>query len=336
MLAAAFFCCLTAFCQEENDWDSSEASLLTNDLNVQSGRSRTGRDGSRVIRQQNREVFYDSLPLHFDEMNQYDQIAMEPFRNRYDSMSLPEKVEVYGRQFEYMHNRRPNFDPAVLNPVPPESDISDEDEGFRQAEMQEYRQPRRNSVVYDPLPLRFDDMNQYDKIAMEPFRNQYDSMSVAEKAAVYGKQFEFMRNRKPNFDPDLIAPWEVEAAASASSLTRPVDPYRQAPARISPYEAKQQLYKPATPKKRRPKPRPRPEPEPQPARPPSLLEALPGPWEREMESESEPEPELEFEEFEEEGDFDPGTPEYPRDNPRMENLRRGWNAADVMRGVRKR
>lgn len=175
---------------------------------------------------------------------------------------------------------------------------------------------------YDPLPLSFDEMNRYDQIAMEPYRSRYDAMSMAEKADVYGKQFEFMRNRKPNFDPAIMSMMES---------------YQEAKAAPSAYKAKQFMYKPATPKRRLPKPR-QPPPEAaaaEPRRPANLLEALPGPWEQAPQPEPEPEPEeiVEAEELEPE---QPSGPEYPQDGLRMENLRRGWNAIDVMRGSRKR
>lgn len=287
-------------------------------------------------------IAYDPLPLSYADMNHYDQIAMEPFRNSYDSMSIARKAQVYGSQFEFMYNRKPNFDPLVLNPPPSrgasELDL-DEDDFYQDAEVVDMSRSdaARPRIQYDPLPLTFAEMNPYDKIAMEPFRNRYDSMSVAQKAAVYGRQFEFMRNRKPNFDPDLLDSWESEDFEPSRFSTDPIDSHSYQPAKpVSAYEAKRNLYKPATPKKRRPKPKPRPDPQhsQQPDRPAHLLEALPGPWEK-VEAEVEPEPEYE-EEFEEDFDSDPDTPTYQRDNPRMENLRRGWNAADIMRGVRKR
>lgn len=199
---------------------------------------------------------------------------------------------------------------------------------------------RRNAVAraevpdvsYDVLPLTFNEMNQYDQIAMEPYRSRYDKMSLAEKADVYGRQFEFMRNRRPNFEPGIMGAMEsYQEAKNAPSS--------------SAYEAKQFMYKPATPKqrvapRRRPVERreqPAVAPAAEEARPPGLLDALPGPWER-MPVE-EPEPQYaEAEEYFEEEEYDPEPqgPQYPRDDSRMENLRRGWNARDIMRGSRQR
>lgn len=176
---------------------------------------------------------------------------------------------------------------------------------------------------YDVLPMRYADMNKYDKIAMEPFRNRYDSMSVAEKAEVYSKQFEYMRNRKPNFDPAIL---------------NSMDALEESKAATSAFDAKRHLYKPAVPKKRRPRPTPAPEPPPQPAerQPANLLEALPGPWESMAPPEPPPEPEPPEPEFEEEFIEEPSGPEYPDDHLRLENLRRGWDAVDVLRGRRRR
>lgn len=330
LLAAVFLPCLTAFSQEDGDRGASDPPLLTDDSGMERRKSRSAR--TRQGRSQEVREYYDALPPSFEEMDQYDQIAMEPFRNRYDAMSLAEKAAVYGKQFEYMHNRKPNFAPSVLNPSSfsaevVENEEPDDDDDYRQ---------RRQNIEYDPLPLYFEDMNQYDKIAMEPYRNRYDSMTVAEKAAVYGRQFEFMRNRKPAFDPDLVDVRSVKAVESERLRTDSVDydSYRQQTSRSSKKSA-EKLYKPATPKKRRPKPKPKPQPEEDgDSRPPHLLEALSGPWESIPEPEPEPEPE--YEEVEEPFDIDPDTPEYPQDDLRMENLRQGWNAIDIMRGVRDR
>lgn len=162
---------------------------------------------------------------------------------------------------------------------------------------------------YDPLPMRFEEMDRYDQIAMEPYRDRYDDMSIAEKADLYGRQFEAMRNRKPNFDP---------------AISELVDSYRETREATSAYDAKRFMYKPATPK--RPSPAGR-SAAAAPGRGGNPLASLSGPWERSPQPEPEPEPEART-----------GQPTgaYPKDALRMENLRQGWNAADVLRGSRQR
>lgn len=56
---------------------------------------------------------------------------------------------------------------------------------------------------YDQLPLRFANLNEYDAIALEPYRETYDRMPLHEKARVYARAFVFMNNRPPVFHPTL-------------------------------------------------------------------------------------------------------------------------------------
>ncbi|MCD8351133.1 MAG: hypothetical protein LUC93_11040 [Planctomycetaceae bacterium] len=119
---------------------------------------------------------------------------------------------------------------------------------------------------YDQLPLSFEEMDEYDQIAMEPYRDRYDTMLLAEKAKAYAVVFEFMRDRPPNYPPEVAGEVErYDAAANAESA----------------YEAKQHLYKAPPP--------------PRQSRPGitrsegQLLKALPGPWEKAAEEEKEAE-----------------------------------------------
>ncbi len=166
---------------------------------------------------------------------------------------------------------------------------------------------------YDVLPMRYKDMSKYDQIALEPYRDRYDNMTVGEKAKVYAQAFQFMRNRQPRFDPKVTMEFTRFKTASKSKNA---------------IVSKQYMYKPPVPKKKIKK---KPEVTEQPAD--ALLGSLPGPWEHAPPPPPEPEPE----EVEEE---EPATPmpsyqDYADDN-RMENLRQGWNAKDVLRGRRNR
>ncbi len=231
---------------------------------------------------------YDVLPLRFADMDQYDQMAMEPYRDRYDTLSIDEKVALYGQQFESMHGRRPRFDPRATGEMPPEPE--------RRTDRRE--RAEHTDTNYDVLPLRFADMDQYDQMAMEPYRERYDRLSVGEKASLYGKQFEFMRGRPPRFDPRVSI--EAERFMEASQATDIV-------------AKRQSMYKPALAKPRAPRPEEQSE---------ALLGALPGPWEQEAPP---PPPD----------DEEPTYHDFDEDN-RMESLRQGWNAMDVIRGRRQR
>lgn len=60
---------------------------------------------------------HDPLPARFDALSQYDQIALEPYREKYDAMPLHEKARVYAQAFEFMNGRKPDFPPAVLERI---------------------------------------------------------------------------------------------------------------------------------------------------------------------------------------------------------------------------
>lgn len=250
---------------------------------------------------------YDELPMRFEDMNKYDQIAMEPYRDNYDDLPVAEKVELYGKQFEYMRGRKPNFDPAVLDPAPGGGAGEDNGTKYGQAgDADAGRSASPDDGDYDPLPMWFDEMGKYDQMAMEPYRQRYDAMPVGEKALVYGPQFEFMKGRPPRFHPDVVA--QMNQFEATETVDGPV----------SAFEAKQYLYKPAEPKKRRPGIS---------ASEEELLGALPGPWERAKAAEA----------AEGEGARKAAAPPGGRrTDRRMESLREGWNAADVLRGARER
>lgn len=107
---------------------------------------------------------------------------------------------------------------------------------------------------YDKLPLTLDEMDEYDRIAMEPYKDRYDSMSLGEKARSYSVVFEFMRDRPPNF-PEAV----MDAMKRFERSQQPT----------SVYESKQHLYKAPPPKR--------------PSRAGTdgqVLRGLPGPWEQ--------------------------------------------------------
>lgn len=250
---------------------------------------------------------YDELPLNYGDMNRYDQIAMEPYRDSYDELPVDEKARLYGKQFEYMRGREPNFDPAALNPAARGAEESDDAEYEEVEERQTGGRVAVDDAEYDQLPMWFDDMGKYDQIAMEPYRDKYDAMPVGQKARVYGPQFEFMRGRKPNFHPDVMA--QMDQLETAETADGPV----------SSFEAKQYLYKPVQPKKRRPGIS---------ASQEELLGALSGPWEKA--------PPAEVADSEPDRSAGPQPAGRRRPDRRMESLREGWNAADVLRGARER
>ncbi len=175
--------------------------------------------------------------------------------------------------------------------------------------------PTSSEGGYDVLPLRYKDMSKYDQIALEPYRDRYDHMPVGEKAKVYAQAFEFMRNRPPKFDPKVTMEFSRFKTAAKSKNA---------------VASKQYMYKPPVPKKKIKK-----KPEVPGQTPDALLGSLPGPWEQapqpapESDSESE-----EVAEEEPEAQL-PSYRDYADDN-RMENLRQGWNAKDVLRGRRNR
>lgn len=251
---------------------------------------------------------YDVLPLTFAEMDQYDQIAMEPYRATYDDLPLEEKARLYSAQFEYMNNRKPNFHPSTFGVAEEEDEEDDDEFESDEGEYEEWAEEEPEQLVgnggpYDPLPMFFVEMDQYDQIAMEPYREKYDGMPVAEKARLYGRQFEFMHGREPNFDPAVLN--AVRRAATESRST---------------YAAKTFLYKPATPKP------PRPQKKSEEEQAGEVLETLPGPWESMREAEPEVVEEM----------VEPRRQGYRVDERRMETLRQGWNAIDVIRGARER
>lgn len=64
---------------------------------------------------------------------------------------------------------------------------------------------------YDQLPRRLADMQQYERIAMQPYPD-YDSLPLAERARLYSQQFALLHDREPVFSPGIIA--EIEASLS--------------------------------------------------------------------------------------------------------------------------
>ncbi len=75
-------------------------------------------------------VRYDPLPLRFAALNRYDAMALEPYREDYDGMLLHEKARVYSQAFEFMHNRPPNFSPAVRERIRRSEDFADARSSF--------------------------------------------------------------------------------------------------------------------------------------------------------------------------------------------------------------
>lgn len=112
---------------------------------------------------------------------------------------------------------------------------------------------------YDELPRRLADMDEYDRRAMEPHKDTYDSMSVAEKARAYGMAFEIMHNRPPRFAPEVTAALarskRADEARESSGATEPE----------SAYAAMQRFYK-------------KPPPDGPSQTTGKVLRGLPGPW----------------------------------------------------------
>ncbi|MCC8166275.1 MAG: hypothetical protein LIQ31_09025, partial [Planctomycetes bacterium] len=228
---------------------------------------------------------YDVLPLRFADMDQFDQMAMEPYQDRYDSLSIEEKAALYGQQFEYMRGRPPRFAPQASGEAERTAPAERRPEPGNRPERRD--RPDRPEGPYDVLPLRFADMDQYDQIAMEPYRDRYDRLSIGEKASLYGQQFEFMRGRPPRFDPRVsIEAERFQEAAQATDIVA----------------KRQSMYKPALEKPRAPRPDEQSQ---------ALLGALPGPWEQE----APPPPSTTTMD-------DPTYHDFDSDN-RMENLRHG-------------
>lgn len=138
-------------------------------------------------------------------------------------------------------------------------------------------------AYYDVLPLRLLDMDRYERIALEPYPD-YDRMPLHEKAAIYSRQFEFMRNRKPNYAPDVLAAIQAseegrpaprqpararrQPPPSAAETRNYAYENREAPPQtpdgnVSIYDTMKQMYKPPPPKQAKPK---------------ENLSAIPGPW----------------------------------------------------------
>lgn len=118
---------------------------------------------------------------------------------------------------------------------------------------------------YDKLPLTLDEMDEYDRIAMEPYKDTYDSMTLGEKARSYAVVFEFMRDRPPNFPEEVVdAMKRFERAQQPTSV----------------YESKQHLYKAPPPKRR-------------PGSDRQVLRGLPGPWEQAARRQAEEEEQIE-------------------------------------------
>ena len=84
---------------------------------------------------------YDTLPRHFAALNQYDTIALEPYRDKYDAMPLHEKARVYSQAFEFMNSRKPNFAPAVLEQIRQSEDVADARSAYA-----------RKKEMYKPAP----------------------------------------------------------------------------------------------------------------------------------------------------------------------------------------
>lgn len=180
---------------------------------------------------------------------------------------------------------------------------------------------------YDPLPRRLLEMDRYERMAMEPYPN-YDRMPRHEQAEIYARQFEYMRNRQPNFSPEVLAEIRYSAARQPSSegnrrpsvetARRPEYNPSHTPSAAGPgssiYDTMKYMYKPAPPKK--------------PKQKDVDINAIPGPWGSGVKA-PEPVPE------------DTVYPEYSvnpdgsiRFEKRMETMREGWNARSIVEGVR--
>lgn len=179
---------------------------------------------------------YDALPRTFADMSEYDKIAMEPYADRYDSAPLHEKAALYAAQFEFMNGRPPEYHPVDVaeievtkqaatdvdskkkkgrkkknaEPTPPAPATEAGDVGEPDAAPEAAAKPKKRAAKkaasFDPLPRKLADMDQYDRIAMSPYEETYNTLPLHERAELYARQFEFMRDRPPAF-----APADVEA-----------------------------------------------------------------------------------------------------------------------------
>lgn len=179
---------------------------------------------------------YDALPRAMADMDEYERIAMSPYRDRYDVLPLHERAELYARQFEALRDRPPRFSPedseeiraSRENPVAPPDAAppAPPSAPAPSRELPTTRYTLRPPSFFDPFPRRFADMDEYSRIAMEPFKDSYNAMPVHERADLYAAQFEYIHNRLPVFSPpdlDEIENSREMAAAKAAAAEDAAD-----------------------------------------------------------------------------------------------------------------
>ena len=251
---------------------------------------------------------YDPLPLTMEEMGEYDRIAMEPYTDRYDSLPLHEKAELYSQQFRFMRARDPVFLPDLNLAIDRSRMGIAESGGADYPEEAEIAQPGEaghasqgapeevlpSHGVFDALPSRIADMGEYERIAMEPYADRYDKLPLYEKAELYSRQFELVNNRAPIFSPEL-------RAAIRRTASEPVQTTRA---------GRRDIYKEPEDRKKQHKG--------------MDLSRLPGPWEANRKPE------------EPEGVYivNPDGTIYQEKDIRMESLRGGWDSRELLRNDR--
>lgn len=190
---------------------------------------------------------------------------------------------------------------------------------------------------YDRLPQTLAEMDQYERLAMEPYPN-YDAMPLHQKAETYSRQFEYMRNRKPNFSPEIVmairesltrqpsseeTPVRRTPDADSQYSYTPVAPRRPeyhpagTPSAIGPgasiYDTMKYMYNPPPPKK--------------PRQTEVDIETIPGPWGT---GAKKPAPVQETVQ----PDYSIGPDGNIRFEKRMDSMRGGWNAKSIVEGRR--
>lgn len=165
---------------------------------------------------------YDTLPRFLADMSEYDQIAMEPYADRYDDAPLHEKAAMYASQFEFMNGRPPEYHPVDVAEIELSKQTAETDtkrkrgrkkkkaeapaaENQAQAQIAdpapEPEEASSSPASFDPLPRRYEDMDEYERIAMSPYETRYDGLPVHEQADLYARQFTILRDRPPAYSP---------------------------------------------------------------------------------------------------------------------------------------
>lgn len=190
---------------------------------------------------------HDELPLFYEQMNELDKTGLQEYGDIYDGLPLEKKVLLYSRHFQHLYGRMPNFRPdafavgerappaVAATPAPegvPEKTIATEavEDGMEAAEKRDDQtgdqtdaalaSDGENEEKYDELPLTYAEMNKNDQIIMRSFRKRYDALLLWQKARLYSREFEKLRNRKPVFHPDTVREIEISQGPSPEAVKK--------------------------------------------------------------------------------------------------------------------